>query len=194
MHWAWVVDTEPATEPLSLSDAKDHLRITDATEDSLITAYIVVARKWVENYCDRSIPSQTLKAYFDRFPYDGKCILLPRSPAISITTVEYVDTDGNSQTWGSKNYTIDVINEPSRFDTDYNVSYPSTRSQNNAVTITYTAGYSTVPVDIVHALKMIVGQLYNNREGECPQQLYTPDLSVKALLAPYRLRYRGPWL
>lgn len=194
INWSWEVTTPPVSEPLSLTDAKAHLRVTDTAEDALITAYIVAARKWIEQYTHRSIPSQVLTARFDQFPYDSYDILLPQSPAQSITSINYIDTEGNSQLWASDQYTLDAASVPARLSPEYNVTWPSTRQVNNAVTVVYTAGYTTVPEDIVHALKLIVGSMYSIREGECPQQTYTPDMGVRRLLANYRVHYRGPWV
>lgn len=193
MHWSWV-RTGSITEPVTLGDVKDHLHITDTAEDDFLTSLITVAREHVESFCNRSIPVQTIIARFDRFPYQGQCIRLPQSPVSSITSVQYVDTDGVTQTWPSSNYVLDDASEPARFDTAYNVTYPTTRNEINAVTITYSAGESSPPAAILHAIYLIIGDLYANREQSCPQQLYEIPVGVKNLLAGYRLYYRGPWL
>lgn len=194
MHWAWSSTGLTGSEPLTTAEAKSHLRVTTSDEDTLIDTYISAARQWMELYLNRSIPEQTIVCVLDHFPYDGQSIKLPQSPASAITSIQYVDTNGDTQTWGSSNYTLDSYSEPSRVEAAYNVSYPSTRPQNNAVTITYTAGYSTIPADIKHALKMVVGSFYMMRETECPQQLYSPDMGIKRLLANHKLHYRGPWV
>lgn len=194
MHWSWSTTVEPVAEPLSLSDAKDHLRITDSVEDDLVTAYIVAARKWVENYTGRSIAEQTIRFNLDEFPHTYQSILLPQSPVRAITSVQYVDTDGATQTLAGSEYDVDIYNLPARLEASYNSTWPSTRPKNNAVIITYTTGYTAPPSDIVHALKLIVGGFYNMRESECPQQGYTASIGVERLLNPYRLYYRGPWL
>jgi len=194
MHWAWSSTGLTGSEPLTTAEAKSHLRITSSDEDTLIDTYVSAARQWMELYLNRSIPQQTIVCVLDEFPHDGQHIRLPQSPASAITSIQYVDTDGDTQVWGSSNYTLDTYSEPSRAEAAYNVSYPSTRPQHNAVTITYTAGYSTIPADIKHALKMVVGSLYMMRETECPQQLYSPDMGIKRILANHKLYYRGPWI
>jgi len=193
MNWSWFVTTPAVTEPLSLADAKEHLKVDTVDDDALITAQIVAARKWIEQYCNRSLPSQTLTAYFDTAPYSG-LLMLPQSPCISVTSINYVDTDGNTQVWDSSKYDVDTSSVPARLCPAYGESWPSVRSQMNAVNVVYVAGQASVEEDIIHALKLIVGSLYAARENDCPFQSYQPSFSVKALLAHHRVYYRGPWV
>jgi hypothetical protein len=67
--------TPPALEPISLADARLHLRITgtsDATiatpEDSLIKMLISSARRAAETITRRALITQQWKMVFDRFP------------------------------------------------------------------------------------------------------------------------------
>lgn len=193
MSWSWVVTTPAVSEPLSLADAKEHLKVDISDDDDLITAQIVAARKWIEQYCNRSLPQQTLTAYFGTVPPSG-ILWLPQSPCVSVTSINYVDTDGNTQVWSSSDYDVDTFMAPARIMAAYGESWPSTRSQMNAVNVVYVAGQATVDEDIVHALKLMVGSLYAARENDCPFQSYQPSFSVKALLANHKLYYRGPWL
>ena len=193
MNWSWVVTTPAVTEPLSLTDAKEHLKVDTVDDDALITAQIVAARKWIEQYCNRSLPSQTLTAYFDTAPYGG-LLMLPQSPCISVTSINYVDTDGNTQVWDSSKYDVDTNGSPARIYPAYGESWPTVRSQMNAVNVVYVVGQASVEEDIVHALKLMVGSLYAARENDCPFQSYQPSFSVKALLAHHRVFYRGPWV
>jgi len=193
MNWTWQVTTPPASEPVSLADMKEHLKVDVSDDDALITLQIVAARRWAELFCNRSIPSQTLTATLDLFPSGDRCFILPQSPVISVTSIQYIDSVGDLQTLNSSLYTVDTNSIPARIEPVYGTSWPSTRTQLNAVTIVYVAGQSTVDDDIVHAIKLLVGSLYLARENDCPVQIYQPSFSVKVLLAHHRLFYRGPW-
>ena len=85
----------PPTEPVTLADARLHLRVTDTAEDALIGVWITAAREACEHYTQRSIGSQTLELRLDEFP-DG-AIDLPRSPVTAITSLKYIDTNGTEQ-------------------------------------------------------------------------------------------------
>lgn len=193
MNWNWVVTTPAASEPVSLADMKEHLKVDVVDDDALITTLIIAARKWIEFYCNRSVPSQTLTAKLDAFPNIDRSFIVPQSPVISVTSIQYIDAQGVLQTLDSSLYTVDIDSVPARIEPSYGNSWPSTRTQHNAVTIIYPAGQSSVDEDIVHALKLMVGSLYLARENDCPVQTYQPSFSVKALLAHHRLFYRGPW-
>lgn len=193
MNWNWVVTTPPVSEPVSLVDMKLHLKVDVVDDDALITSQIVTARKWVEFYCNKSIPPQTLTSKFDSFPNSDCKFLLPQSPVISVIYIKYIDDQGVLQTLDDSLYSVDVNNVPARVEPVYGESWPSTRSVMNSVSIEYVAGQSVVDTDIVHAVKLLVGSLYLARENDCPLQTYQPSFNVKALLAHHRLFYRGPW-
>lgn len=194
MNWSWETIVEPASEPITLDEAKDHLRVDHVDEDSLITALIIAARRYVEQICNRALMTQTIRAKFDSFPHYDQSIMLPQSPVQSIDSVKYIDNEGVLQTVSASDYVLDGTSQPARLDTAYNATWPPARYENNAVQIEYVAGSATVTEDIKHAIKLVVGSFYMNREAECFQQMHKPNLSIDALLAPYKLMYRGPWL
>lgn len=185
----YLVTTAPATEPLSVSDAKTHTRIDETAEDSLITDYIAAGRQLIENQTWRALITQTVTVKLDHFPIWD--IWLPRSPAQSITSIQYVDTNGDTQTVSSSNYTLDTYSTPSAITPAYGQVWPTARCQRNSVTVVYVAGYgdaaSDVPEDIVHALKLIVTEAYEDREGGDPAN----QMAVRRLLASYQIHHPG---
>lgn len=195
MRWSLEVSTAPATEPVSTADAKAHMKIDTADDDELIDSWVVAARILIEKNWGVSLITQTLKLRLDHFPHDGQRIMLPAPPAATITSVQYVDNDGNTQTWASSNYAIAVNDRPGTLSRAYNVSYPTTRSIDNAVTITYTAGYgvaSAIPANIIHAIKLLLTLWNEAREAACPVNLTEIPFGVDALLVDHKTYYRGP--
>ena len=83
--------TAPATFPVTLEDAKIHLKIDGTDEDTYITALIKVATSVCEAYAGLSFISQTRVIKLDAF----RCrdLILPYGPVVSITSVAYVDAD-----------------------------------------------------------------------------------------------------
>lgn len=101
-----------------------------------------------------------------------------------------MDTDGNSQTLGSSVYRVDAVSEPGRITLAYNQSWPLIRSVTNAITITYSAGYgipSKVPDDVKHAIKLIIGHLYEHRETVSEMALTSVPFAAKSLLYMNRI-------
>ncbi|RLI46951.1 hypothetical protein DRO61_08615, partial [Candidatus Bathyarchaeota archaeon] len=74
----------------------------------------------------------------------------------------------DEQTWDSSKYTVDIYSLPPKIYPAYRVSYPSTRGIKNAITIEYKTGYgdasTSLPKDLIHAMKMLIGHWYEHRE------------------------------
>jgi len=165
VRWSHKVTTGSTAEPISTQQAKDHCRVDISEDDQLINQNIRAAAKATEEYCNRALITQTHTLILDCFPSDGQAIFLPRPPLQSITSVNYVDTDGVTTAW--TDFATDTSSEPGRLYPNYNVSYPTTRDQRNAITIVYVAGYGDdsedIPDDILSALKLMVCNVYENR-------------------------------
>jgi len=172
----------PASEPVSTSEAKAHLRVDTPDEDTYIGTLVAAARTWVEQVTRRALITQTFTLKRDDF-WRGWCSLhVPRPPLQSVSSIQYVDADGNTQTWASSNYEVDTSSTPGRIVLADGVSFPTTADQVNAATVTFVAGYgaaSAIPADLVHAVKLKVGSLYWNREAD--------EIAAISLLEPYRV-------
>lgn len=163
---------EPTLEPIDLEHAKTHLRVTDMSQDDEIARAITAATRHAENYLGRSMLTQTWRLTLTGFGdpeggTDGDVIYLPRPRLASVSSVAYVDTDGNSQTWAASNYTVVTDAEPGFIELNFGESWPLTRTVREAVTITYIAGYTAaanVPDTWKQAILYLVAQWYENRE------------------------------
>jgi uncharacterized phiE125 gp8 family phage protein len=146
--------TAPTAEPVALADVKLHLRIgSDVTaEDDLLAGLIVAARDYVESFTHRALPLQTWDDKRDAFPSDGGPIWLPKAPAVSVTSVTYIATDGVSTVWSSALYTTDLPTGPKAraggLVPAYGEVYPSTRDVPNAVIVRFVAGYAGTAVTV----------------------------------------------
>ncbi len=155
------------TYPVSLADMKLHLKVeSDETkDDTLITTLISAATTYCQEFQHRSYVTQTRILYFDEFPL---MFSVPYPPLISVTSIQYVDTDGDTQTLDSGEYRVDTGNQPGRITEAYNSTWPATRAVTNAVILTYSAGYgaaSDVPDTVKAAIKLLVAHWYENREA-----------------------------
>lgn len=198
IHYNINQTSAPAVEPVSTSEMKSHSRIDISTDDTLLGTYIKAATQRFEIESRRALITQTWVLRLDRFPTSGsEPILLPRPPVQSVTSVAYIDGDGDSQTWDSSKYVLDSTSEPGRIYPAYGESWPSTRDIENAVTITYVAGYgdasTDVPQDIIQAIEMLAAHWYEHRESVSMGTIVTNvPQSWDFLVAPHRVFYDAP--
>lgn len=156
-------------------------------EDTYITGLITTARRICENEARRSFITRTYVLYLDEFPPAGEEIILPMPPAATITSIVYTDVAGTATTWTATEYQLDTTGFTSRLRPAYGYDWPSTTLREMAgVAITYTAGYgataASVPDEIRHALFMVIGDLYENRENSDTMERYRVPYSAQVLL------------
>jgi uncharacterized phiE125 gp8 family phage protein len=186
--------TAPSAEPVSLAEAKAHLRVSHPSDDALIATYLMAARAAAENYTRRALAVQTFDQTFD---YDYPCshdgrprLVLLRSPLVSVTSVSYVDTAGATQTLNPSQYLVDAIGIEGRIEPAYGVTWPEVRDQMAAVTVRFVAGYAQIPEPVRAAILLTLGHLYEHREdvviGPSANEL---PRGADALLFPYRVFY-----
>ena len=181
--------TAPSTEPVSLTEAKAHLRVTSTDDDDLITALIVAARAAAEHELQRSLITQTLEKALDMFP-DAIQLLSP--PVQSVTSVKYLDVDGVEQTLSSSSYTLDNASDstPAWLTPAYGYDWPETYAEVNAVKVRYVAGWgsaSLVPQPIKQWMLLQIGHWYENRESVNIGNITSKLDYVTFLLDRYRI-------
>ena len=300
--------TPPVGEPVTLAEAKKHLRITHTDEDEHIHGLIMAARQYAEEYTHRVLMPQTWDWTLDKFPKEFDVPLPPMIDSPLIQSISYVDIDGVTQVLDNPNllvngdfatdtgwtkgdgwsisggsascdgtqastsnllysggltytaglsyiityevanltagtvrvfigptsgvirsangvytetiayvsgssflftasadfvgdidnviireypnpkYDIDVTSVRGRIVPAYGLSWPDTRSQNNAVTVRLRAGYTIVPQPIKMAMLMLIGHLYENRETTISGTIISnTPLATDTLLNPYRV-------
>lgn len=191
------VITGPALEPVSLAEAKEHLKIDHSDEDAYITSLITAARKFSEAYTGILFIEQNLKWTLDRWPgYGGtyqetlplisnygknRFIEVPKGPLLAVTSITTFDDDDGSAVWGPENYYVSAAQN--RIYRRTGVAWPNPGRAGDGIEIIYQAGFgplaSDVPATLRHALLLIIGHLYSNRE---------PVKEVAALNVPFTIR------
>src|SRR5947209_1452068 len=145
---AWKVTEEPGIEPITLDEAKAHLKVELEVQDDddTIGGLITVAREQTEIYCRRALITQTITLKDDHFPgtrdfygfgafgyglnaeaafwYRAGIIRLPNPPTQSIVSVKYIDRDGVEQTIDPAEYQLDEFSEPARLAPAPNKTWP----------------------------------------------------------------------
>ena len=189
--------TVPAAEPVLIADLKKHLNIDSSftDDDSYIESLQKVARRHVEVITNRKLITQTWKFFLQGWP-DKDFIVMPYGKLQSITHVKYTDADDTVNTDFDEDdeFTVDTDSDPGRIVLKYGESYPSaTLANQNPIEIQFVLGYgvagANVPDEIILAIKLMVAELYNNREINLLGVNKTTLDAFNNLLAPYKLWY-----
>ena len=186
----------PAATPVSLAEAKAHLRVEHSEDDTLITAMITAATERLDGWSGilgRCLVMQTWVCEFDGFPCSDR-LRLPLAPLGNITSVTFRDSDNVERTLSADTYYPVSDNLGPAVNLVSALSWPSTYDRADAVTVTASFGYgaaSAVPAPIKAAILLMVGDLYRNRESGVVGPVAVEvkmSATVDALLAPYRRR------
>jgi len=200
--------TPPAGEPVSLSEAKAHLRVDFDDEDGLIQALITAARQAAETITSRQFITARWKLVLDSFPgpslmgvaagqtftLPGHALLIHKSPVLNVVTINYLDMAGVVQTMPPSSYTVDTACEPARITPVFGQIWPIPLPQIGSVTVTFEAGYgdaSAVPEGIKSWIKLRVGSLYAHREEVASLSRGRIEALpfVDGLLDPYKVSF-----
>lgn len=192
-----IVDTAPTVEPITLTEAKEQLRVDHSDHDTMITGLIQAAREQIESLCGRAIVQQTRIAYFDQWPDDDVFHLM--YPEIrSITHIKYTLTDAVQYTFSNDNYSLAPGSEPGRVPLAYGETWPSGTLNNRdyPVEVKYVCGYApdesgespdytaNIPERIILATKLLVESFYG---GKSVEYATYHDRAIQSLLTQYRV-------
>lgn len=154
----------PAAEPVSLEEAKVHLRVEHDADDALISAQIAAAREWAEGLVGRRFVTQTWEIVLDAWPVLP--YRLPLSPVRAVVSVSCVTEGGD---------TVEVPAEDCRLGCDGTLwlapgrRWPDVELRRpGGVTVSAEAGYGDagdVPRRIRQAVLLLVGHWYATREA-----------------------------
>lgn len=162
----------PPTElPVTLAEAKAHLRVDTNDEDALIAFLIQSATQHFDGkdgLLNRALKPQLYELTFDVFPSSE--IAIPIRPLISVDSINYDDTDGIVRPVSDGDYFVDYQSDPAWIVPAEGFVWPDTFAAVNAVRVLFTAGYldgsgdqTTVPAPIRNAILETVHDKYEHR-------------------------------
>jgi len=193
---AFVLVTAPASEPVTLAEAKTQLNLEIPDDDTFVSELIKTARQYVEEVLSRALFTQTWGLYLDAFPpscgygvslgycppaprpgVDPRAIALPRGQltvlamaAPAVSSVKYIDSAGTLQTLvADTDYIVDTVSVPPRVIPAYGKNWPAARCQWNAVQVVYAVGWvdtASIPAPLKQAILLLVSQMYEHRTPE----------------------------
>lgn len=179
-----VVTVAPVSEPITTEQAVAHCRAPeDGTDDAQLDDYVASARAHVEARTGTRLVTQTVSLKTDDWTDLAN---LPIAPVQTVSSISYVDTDGEVQTLPTSVYEtrLDLL-EPAIV-LKWSQTWPTLRP-GSLITVTAVVGYGAAgsqPAEVLQALKMIVEDFYEHRGSAADRGLMPAPVaaSVDALL------------
>lgn len=163
---------QPTSEPITLADAKLHLRVDHDSEDSLIGAYLSASREYCERFTGLALTEQTIE-YVGNHDSD---FVLPLSPVASITSITSVIEGVEkpvTEYWADLSAPPAVIYKKDNWPVE------------GIIRVRYVTATASVPNTVRSAILLHLGMLYEGR-GDEKEQVYTIN-AIESLLRPWRM-------
>lgn len=171
--------------PVTVAEAKTRLRIDGTADDADVDLMIQAATEMAKASTRRSIATDTWRLTLDAFP---EAIQLLYPPIVAVSSITYVDQNGDTQTLSSAAWSLDAASEPGWVLPAAGTVWPATMETANAVTVNYTAGFGLAcPSPIKQFILLHVGHMYRSREAASDKALQSLPF-VDALLDAFRLQ------
>lgn len=173
----------PAVEPLSLEEARLHLRLDDTQEDDLVASLIKAARLMLESATRLKFVSQNWRLSIATVP-TGRAIRVPLAPVLSVEAVRFFDAAGVETLVDAGLYQLRRGSEPALV-----TLKPGFPDAAGGIEVDLVAGFgpsaSDVPEPLRHAVRMLVAYWFENRGDEVHKSARLPA-DVALMIAPYR--------
>jgi len=178
---------QTVVEPVTLEEAKSHLRVFGDDEDSYITSLITAAREMAEGRLNRTIVQRTRTEVFTGWKVD---LALLKPPIISVDSITYADDTGVVRTLSEEYYYAALGGEHApRIELAPGFQAPALHFRRHPIAVTYTAGYAEgeVPRAICQWILLALGTMYEHRESVVAgvSVASLPDDFMQLLIQPY---------
>lgn len=178
--------TAPTVEPVTLAEARNHLRVDTADDDALIQRCLVSARRWAEMYTRRAFVTQTWEAFYPRWL---QAFEVPLPPLQAVAQVSYRTSANVLLVVPPATYIVDVFSSPGRVVLASGQAWPGDSLWLvHPIAVRFTAGYglaAAVPDDIKSAILLMTGYLYEYREQAAHPAPKALPFAAENLLMPY---------
>jgi uncharacterized phiE125 gp8 family phage protein len=180
----------PAAEPITLTQAKQFLRVEHDDDDDMITALIAGSRIHVETQTRRALITQSWRLTRDVWPASGCLALLP-VPVKTLDAVRVYKSDGTALALDATGFTLDASDAPARLAFVHGAPVAPERPA-AGIEIDITCGYgdagTNVPEPLRQAIRLLVAHWYENRGLiAVGSEVAVLPQSAAALIAPYRV-------
>lgn len=179
LNAAYVTTTAPSLAVLTLAQLKKQCRAEHLDDDnSLIEELGAEATAKVEEDARTLLRPCVKRLELDRFPDADEPIFIEWTPVTAVSSITYIDSAGDQQTWAADQYIVSLGSLPPRIVPAWGISWPSHREQPGSVKVTFAGGFATpetagFPLQSRSPIRLLVGVWYDRPDfrGSIPEEI-----------------------
>ena len=180
----------PAALPMSVIEARDHVRQDLSSDDAQLDSYIRAATEFAQAECQRTLIATRYRLVLDRFP--SGAIKMEYGPVLAVRSVKYLDMSSVQQTMPTADYTADLSTGLCRIAPVFGKIWQPSLPQIGAVEVIFDAGDAAAVTASGNVLTirgalwrtLTVGDMvrFSNSGGTLPDPLQTDtDYFIQSL-------------
>lgn len=182
--------TGPVSFAITLTEAKAHGIIETTDDDAIVQEYLEAASRTVGEMAGRVLTEETWSVSFPTGQVED--VILPKNPVQSITSITYYDADDAEQSATVADFYLIKDDDRALVRPKAGKSWPSANQhRDDAITITFVAGYSECPKTLKVAVMAMVKHLYENRVAVSKDQMVEVPFGISALVGMEKLGWVG---
>lgn len=180
----------PTALPLPLTELRRNLRLDDETENALVAELAMVAARVVQERTGKAIGAQTWRMDV-KAPISDALLRLPLVPVTAVTTMTYQDENDAQQNLTVSDFYLFSDEDKAYLKPKDGVSWPVTYDRPDALSVTFTAGFATVPRSLKQAIQLLTAHYFENREAATARPMAALPLGVAHLVDLERIGWIG---
>jgi uncharacterized phiE125 gp8 family phage protein len=160
-----ILTTPPATEPVALAEAKEHLRVTHTDDDQYISTLINAARRQIEARTGLRLITQAWSLFKDCWPV-APTLSLELSPVSAVADILVYGEEETPAVYDPAHYYLDAVSKPARVVLRSDRLPPMPGRRVNGIEVRFTAGFgnaAAVPQDLKQAILILVAHWFDHR-------------------------------